>query len=379
MARNDDDIRIIERDLEETRARTESTIHALQNKLQPRAMLDEATRFFQGTDSGQYAEDLTRNGLAQARENPIPMALIASGIALLAAKRPGRPRYVNDSSDRYYDDGTSIEGGVIGGTPGYTERDFAQQDEELSTLYDAEWEETHRIVGADEAITSTYTRLDDEDDDAYQNRLYEARGKAFKVDREKDEDHASFRQRVDDRLSGAKRKRDEYKTKAGDFRRRQSERASNLKDRAGDLAHRAGDRGRAAYDGTRARASHLASDSRDAARRGARRSGELYEENPLIAAMVAVAAGAVTGAMFGVTDKERRALGGVADDINEGVKELNERANEKVAEYARKVQHAAEDADDKVSEVEKDLGSNKSGTTTTGTTTGTTGTTTSSS
>ena len=356
MSRTNDDIRTIERDLEETRARTESTIHALQNRLQPRAVLDEATRFFQGTDSGEYAERITRNGLAQARENPVPMALIGAGIALLAAKRPGRPRYVHDASGAY-DDEYERDAAYL------SERDYRLQDEELESLYDTEWEETHRVVAADETIGSTYTRLDDETDDAYQNRLYEARATAFRVEREKDEEDHAFRRRVDERLTAAKAKRDEYKSKAGEFRRRQSERASNLKHRAGDLAHRAGDRSRAAYDSARAGASHLAHDGRDAARRGVRRSGELYEENPLVAALAAVAAGAITGAMFDVTDRERRALGGVADDINDGAKRLNERAHEKVAEYARKVQHAAEDADERVGEVEKDLGANRTGTT----------------
>ena len=369
MAQNDQDIRVIERDLEETRARTESTIHALQNKLQPRAMLDEATRFFQGTDSGEYAERLTRNGLAQAKENPIPMVLIGAGVALLASKRPGRPRYVETGASDY-DGQSSFENDYL------SSADYDRQDEELSSLYDTEYEETHRVIGAAETIDTTYTRLDDEDDDAYQTRLYEARGKAFRVERGAKDDDKTYRKKVDDRLKAAKAKRDEYTKKAGDFRKRQAERASNFKDRAGDLAHQAGDRTRAAYDGARARGSELASDGRQAARQGVRRSGELYEENPLVAALMAVAAGAVTGAMFDVTDKERRALGGVADDINDGVKQLNETANQKVAEYARKVEEVAEAADDKVDEVEKDLGSKsaKSSTTKTGTTTGTTGT-----
>ena len=334
MARNND-IDAIERDLEETRARTESTIQALQNKLQPRAVLDEATRFFQGTDSGEYAERVTRNGLMQAKENPIPLALIAAGVGLLATKRPGRPAYVQDSQSGYDSD-------YVPAT------DYYRQDEELGALYDTEYEDTHRVIGAAETIDTTYTRMNDEDDDAYQRRLYEARGKAFKVERSSSDDDDTFRKKVDDRLKAAKAKRDEYQAKAGDFRKRQSRRAADLKARAGDAMHRAGD------------AMGNASDrSRQAARQGVRRSGELYEENPLVAALMAVAAGAVTGAMFDVTDKERQALGGVADDINEGVKQLNEAANEKVAEYARKVEDAAEAADDKVGEVEKDLGGAK--------------------
>ena len=360
MAQNDQDIRMIERDLEETRARTESTIHALQNKLQPRAMLDEATRFFQGTDSGEYAERFTRNGLAQAKENPIPMVLIGAGVALLASKRPGRPRYVSTGSSAYggqYEGQSSFENDYL------SSADYDRQDEELSSLYDTEYEETHRVIGAAETIDTTYTRLDDEDDDAYQNRLYEARGKAFKIDRSKDDDDHAFRRKVDERLKAAKSKRDEYTRKAGDFRRRQQQRASNLRDQASQRATQLRDQ-------AGQRAAQLGQDGRQAARQGVRRGGELYEENPLVAALMAVAAGAVTGAMFDVTDKERQALGGVADDINQGVRNLNEAANEKVQEFAHRVEDAAESADDKIDEVEKDLGSksSKSGTTTGGTT-----------
>lgn len=367
MSRTDNDINAIERDLEQTRARTESTINALQNKLQPRAVLDEATRFFQGTDSGQYAEQLTRNGLAQARENPIPMALIGAGLALLATKRPGRPQYVNDASAAYdgeYDNASTF----------VSAEDYQRQDEELQGLYDAEWEDTHRVIAAHETIDTTYTRLETEDDDAYQNRLYEARSRAFKIERDDDEQDSDFRKRIDERLAAAKAKRDQYQAKAGDFKRRQAARAEDLKARAGDLVGRAGDRSRAAYDSARTGTANAYSSARDGAgnlaqsgrqsvRQGARRSGEFYQDNPLMAALAAVAAGAVTGAMFDVTDKERRALGNVADDINDGVQQLNERANEKVAEYARKVQSAAEDADSRVDDVASDLGSSRTGTT----------------
>ena len=187
------EIEAIERDLEETRRRTEGHIQALQSKLQPRAVLDEATRFFQGTDSGQYAEDITRNALRQARENPLPLLLIGAGAALLGAKRPGRPKYLGQSRDDYaaYGDGPEIRDGVIGATAGYSQQDFQAQEDELSSLYDAEWEETHRVIGASNTIDQTYVRADDEDDDTYQNRLYEARGKAFSIERRDGEDDKS--------------------------------------------------------------------------------------------------------------------------------------------------------------------------------------------
>ena len=372
------EIEAIERDLEATRQRTESTIHALQSKLQPRAVIDEATRFFQGTDSGQYAEDVTRNALRQARENPLPLLLIGAGAALLGAKRPGRPKYLGQSRDDYaaYGEGygdTEIRDGVIGGTAGYSQADFDDQERELSSLYDAEWEDTHRVIGAAETIDRTHTRLDDEDDAAYQSRLYQARGQAFQIEREDGEDDASFRQRIDERLKSAKTKASEYKQRAGAFKDRQAQRAKNLGSNVSDRAQRTydGTRERTSrfyqgskehtgefYQGSRRRAGDLATGTRDGAAQAAQKTGQLYQENPLVAAALAIAAGAVTGALFDATEPERRALGGVGDDINDAARRLNETANEKVAEYAGKVEQVAEQASDKIDEVSRDLNRN---------------------
>ncbi|WP_031554366.1 DUF3618 domain-containing protein [Parvularcula oceani] len=345
-----DNIQAIERDLEETRARTESTIQALQDKLQPRAVIDEATRFFKGTDSGAYAEDVTRAALAQARENPLPLILMGAGAALLATKRPGRPKYIHDTAGAYAGDS------LVAADAEYA---AAYEDSrELETLYDAEYEDTHRIVGSADAIDRTYTRLDDEDEDAYQNRLYEARGKAFSVERKSGEDEKSFRKRIDDRLSSAKAKAKEYGERANSFRRRQTDRASGLYHKAGERSHslyeggrdRAGafasgtrDRAGAFAHGTADRAGDLAHGTQDAARRGVEKTTDFYESNPLAAALVAVAAGALTGSFFHSTRQERRALGGVGHDINEAAQRLNEQANRKVAEYAEATEEFVEE------------------------------------
>ncbi len=345
-----DNIESIERDLEETRARTESTIQALQDKLQPRAVIDEATRFFKGTDSGAYAEDVTRAALAQARENPLPLILMGAGAALLATKRPGRPKYIHDTADSYTGDS------LVAADAEYA---TAYEDSrELEALYDAEYEDTHRIVGSADAIDRTYTQLDDEDEDAYQNRLYEARGKAFSVERESGEDEKSFRKRIDDRLSTAKAKAKDYGERANSFRRRQTDRASGLYHRAGERSHslyeggrdRAGalasgtrDRAGAFAHGTADRAGDLAQGTQDAARRGVEKTTDFYESNPLAAALVAVAAGALTGSFFHSTRQERRALGGVGHDINEAAQRLNEQANRKVAEYAEATEEFVEE------------------------------------
>ena len=352
----------IERDLEETRARTERTIEALQNKLQPRAVLDEATRFFQGTDSGAYAEDVTRKAIAQARENPLPLLLIGAGTALLASKRPGRPVYMNHETG--YDADASY-----GATMGAYEAEEYRESQELTALYDAEWEDSHRIIGSNEALESSFVRNQGEDDTAYNARLYDARGKAFAIERDKNEDDASFRKRIDEKLNAAKAKASEVKAKAATFKDRQAARAkqfgSDTRDRASAAygSTRQGissaygstrDGARSAYDGTRRGASSALSSTKQAARSGAQKTVSFHESNPLVSAGLAVAAGAAAAAFFRTTEPERRALGPVGDELNDAAKRLNETANQKVAQYAEKVKDVAEDADAKVDEVAKE-------------------------
>jgi len=89
----------VEREVEATRGQIDRTVEALKEKMQPKELFDEATRIMGGTSNKVLA-----TVVEQAKENPIPIALIGAGVAWLAlsmAKR--RPEYDPYSGAGYYE------------------------------------------------------------------------------------------------------------------------------------------------------------------------------------------------------------------------------------------------------------------------------------
>ena len=69
----------IERELDDTRSRLDDTVGALQQKLAPGTMVDQAVEYF--TEGGGM--ELGRNLGRSLRDNPIPVALIGVGLGWL--------------------------------------------------------------------------------------------------------------------------------------------------------------------------------------------------------------------------------------------------------------------------------------------------------
>ena len=72
----------IERKIEETRSKIDQNLDALQNKVSPGELIDEAMGYVKGS-GGELAEGITRT----IRENPVPSALIGAGIGLFLLSR----------------------------------------------------------------------------------------------------------------------------------------------------------------------------------------------------------------------------------------------------------------------------------------------------
>lgn len=79
----------IEQTLSETRERLDHRLGALQEKLKPRQLINDSLAYLQGGDGADLARDL----FARVRSNPVPAAMIASGIAwlLVSKSRTGQP------------------------------------------------------------------------------------------------------------------------------------------------------------------------------------------------------------------------------------------------------------------------------------------------
>lgn len=88
---------MIEKEVEQQRAKVEATLSALQDKLSPGALADQATRFFSDADSGGFAQNLG----TKVKDNPLPATLAGLGIAwLMLSDRGGA-----DDSERSLDFG----------------------------------------------------------------------------------------------------------------------------------------------------------------------------------------------------------------------------------------------------------------------------------
>ena len=102
----------VEREVEATRGQIDRTVEALKEKMQPKELFDEATRMMGGTSN-----KVLTTVVEQAKENPIPIALIGAGIAWLALSQNKRkPSYDPYTGQGYYEtyEGYDESGGLKG-------------------------------------------------------------------------------------------------------------------------------------------------------------------------------------------------------------------------------------------------------------------------
>lgn len=86
---------MIEKEVEQQRAKVEATLSALQDKLSPGALADQATRFFSDADGGGFANNLG----TKVKDNPLPATLAGLGIAWLMLS----DRNASQDSERFSD------------------------------------------------------------------------------------------------------------------------------------------------------------------------------------------------------------------------------------------------------------------------------------
>lgn len=100
----------VEREVEATRGQIDRTVEALKEKMQPKELFDEATRMMGGASN-----KVLTTVVEQAKENPIPIALIGAGIAWLAlSQTKKKPSYDPYSGQGYYEtyEGYDESGGM---------------------------------------------------------------------------------------------------------------------------------------------------------------------------------------------------------------------------------------------------------------------------
>lgn len=280
----------IERRLEQDRAALGATIDAIQQRLSPGQLLDQALGYMK-TSGGEVASTLGRS----ARANPWPLVLTGVGLTWLIAA-------------------TSTNGSRREVGNGAWDEDEAADASYFQALERAQ------------SAAAEVQRQPEEEEGAFQSRLTEARAKALELRREANESAASFKARVDD------------------YVRRMEGKAAEWRHRAGSAAQRAGAgfrHGAAALgDGARA--------VREGTAHTQQRAKELYEAQPLLAGAIGVMAGALLGALFPTSRAEDRMFGEygqrVRDTAADAASEVAHESQAVAAETARAAAAAADES-----------------------------------
>ncbi|MFC3076616.1 DUF3618 domain-containing protein [Phenylobacterium terrae] len=268
MTRSSEDI---EREVEATRGELDRTVEALKERMSAGQIIDELMGSMKGSGASEMVSNLGR----QAKDNPLPLALIGAGVAWLMF---GKPPAQRDWRER-----RSFVADPYTGEVGF-EGDATVYDTDASRYH----EDYDPLTGADLSSEGKGPGLKDKAAQAAAKAKAAASNAAHKVT---DAAH-SGKAKASQAVSGARDKA--------------SQRLSSAKARTGDGYHRAGERLSSARERARAQAGQYG-------QRAQRTFLETMENEPLIIAAAGVAIGAAIGAALPASRIENRAVGRFRD------------------------------------------------------------------
>lgn len=312
----------IEADLDQTRARMEADLEALQDRLSPGHLMDEAMRYVRTGGAAEYFRNLGE----AAKRNPVPLALVGTGLAWLAfsGRRGSEHLQSTGSAGRSYPGSrqTEFEYSDYPGTyvPGDT--DLYGSDDDVDVL----------VVGDPSAsrISERNDVLKETSGSAAQNLKSTAEGMKEKAG-----------QAWDRASSSAKSSAADVKSKASETWDRARGAASGKAHGVAESARHGMESARHGMQTAREQARRRADQARQQARRAKQNASEFIHEQPLVAAGIALTVGAILGALLPSTRRESELMGSRSEEFKRSVK----REAESLAEEGqRRVKSAAESA-----------------------------------
>ena len=380
----------IERDLAQTRSRLDATIDALQDKLSPGQMVDQAVSYLKDSGGGEFGRNLSRS----VTEHPLPVALIGVGVAWLMAASArgsagtgdveafpaGSPPPPPPAGGGRYRVGPAYPAPAVGGgSPGidaqgvYARSAGGGDDARRLTRDPRERDDlaahgSYASAALEDLATKAHAagsgvgRDSGEDDEAYEGRVHAARGAVLGLKRSLDETIAGFRERVDAAVAAAAdayaRARASLSSSSatgggGDTTTTKGGRSamSSLYERGRDAAEDVYDYGRRAagdaYDYGRAAVGGVAgsvSGGAGTATRGARGTISYIQDQPLLLGAIGVSLGAVLAMLVPPTRYERQLAGQLGEGVRGRAREAAGEAVEGVSRVARAVMDTARDA-----------------------------------
>jgi ElaB/YqjD/DUF883 family membrane-anchored ribosome-binding protein len=272
----------IERDIQRTREEVSSTIEAIQSKLTPGQMMDQAITYARHSLPADFGSNLGNS----VRENPLPVTLIGIGIAWL------------------------MMSGQRGRTQGY-----GRPGRDYEAAYDSSYDTTYGAAyGGDASPAYSY-------DEADEGSVHRALGKAGAAGRDMKDKVSESSQHLKERVSSGSQ--------------HMKEKASHMTQKASDMTHRA-----------KERASDLGHRSQQNYYRAKDRFGHLLDEQPLVVGALGIALGASLGAAMPRTRREDQLMGNTRDSLLDQAKQTATEQAGKVQQAAGRVmQEAKADAD----------------------------------
>jgi hypothetical protein len=292
----------IEREIATERSELQRTIDDLQERLSFDGIMRSVT------DSvSDNASDIGRTISDTVQRNPVPIALVGAGLAWLAVSnaRSGQDdeRYAGEVDYRGQRD--YARSGRLGADP-YLSRKYGtdKMDEPRGPVAtpedhgDSPWNETRSRGGA-------------------------------------------LRDRMSGAMGGAKGKFSEYRDRARTRGAAAGASARSLRDRISDGTHGMSDEAKKRVISARTRAYEAQVKAEFYARKGRDSAAGLYEQQPLLGGLLAMAAGAAVAAMLPRTQREDEAFGAYRDDLMDEARHVYEEERARLTDVARAT---AEDA-----------------------------------
>jgi hypothetical protein len=301
------DAAALEREAEAARARLSDTAEQIRARMSPGQLMDEVLNQFRGGDGSQMLANLQ----SQARDNPMALALVGSGLAWLMMGSGSSPMPTGSRTTSY-----------------------------------RETNETFRSYQDEDGAAGFGTAARYEDSGAYATggtgeAGYASTGSAASGSGYTSSGHTSSAHTAGDHTSGGH----------GSMAEGAADALASARDAIGEGLHHAGDRTqrlahdmRAAGHDAFGQVRHSAADMSHQAREGFL---DILEREPLVIGAIGVAVGAAIGAFLPATEVERQHLGSAGAALKEKADTLVEQGMAKAKEAAAEVYETARDEADR--------------------------------
>lgn len=339
----------IEHDIERTRAQLSSNIDAIQSRLTPGEMMDEAISYARTSLPADFGSNLNK----AVRENPIPVALIGLGVAWLAMQGKQRPGYMDNGHKSF-------------GFRGDSHRPGSGFASEHGLGFGGQGDVDDHGVGGH--VTGDHSSSFDNAKHRASAAGSNLKDKASATGSNLKDKASAMAQNVKSRFSGSSDDSSEYHSSGSSgpgIKEKMSSAGQSIREKASSIGQRfsesgsdMGERSRGMAQSARSRASDLGQRSQQQYYRARDNVSHMVEEQPMMLGALGLAVGTLIGALMPPTRREDELMGHTRDDLFARGQQM---AREKADDLKASAQHVAETAKETAKQEAQRMGSDSSG------------------